>query len=300
MVKSDKIRILVTGANGQLGSELRDLVYYFPKFEFTFTDVEDLDITNESAIDLIFKNHSFNYLINCAAYTAVDKAESEKEKAFLINEKAVELLALKCKEHNVKFIHISTDYVFDGSQDSPINEDEATKPVSVYGASKLAGEYAVSGNLKNSSIIIRTSWLYSAYGHNFLKTMLRVGPERGKVKVVHDQKGTPTNAADLAEALLKIISHSESSGIFMPGIYHFSNEGTCTWYEFAISIFEHAGLPVSVEAIQSHEFPTPVKRPAYSVLDKTKIKASFNLIIPEWQESLKRCLKKLEENRKAV
>ena len=281
--------ILVTGANGQLGREMQVAAKNFPNYNFLFVSKDELPIDNFDAVQHFFDNHSIGVCVNCAAYTAVDRAETEKEKAFSINGDAVENLAKLCKKNDALFIHISTDYVFDGAATSPYKEDEAVKPIGVYGASKLKGEQLALQN-NPASIIIRTSWVYSSFGNNFVKTMLRLMKERESINVVDDQKGCPTYAADLAAAIMDIISGENLT----PGIYNFSNHGIITWHQFAVAIKELSGSKCIVNPIPTSKYPTPAKRPAYSVLDTTKIRQTFNVVIPDWKESLKKCLSLLQ------
>ncbi len=290
------MKILVTGAYGQLGNELKELSGEFPRWQFLFTDVDSLDITNEKTVDDFFQSNQPGFVINCAAYTAVDKAESETQSVLKVNAMAPGFLARAAKKYNAGFIHISTDYVFDGRAFSPYSEIDTVNPEGVYGKTKLAGEQLVrSGN--TNALIIRTSWLYSTFGGNFLKTMLKLGQERDELKVVFDQVGTPTYAADLAKAILSIVNVYENQpDKYIPGIYHYSNEGVASWYDFAKNIFEIAEIDCRVIPVLSDEFPTPAKRPHYSVLNKSKIKTTFNLEIPYWKESLKICLNKLQKN----
>jgi dTDP-4-dehydrorhamnose reductase len=278
--------ILVTGSNGQLGSELRRLAAEFESVKFYFTDVPDLDISNESAIDDFLKLQPVDALINCAAYTAVDKAESEPEMAMLINATAPGILAAAAAKHGFTLVHISTDYVFDGCNFRPYAETDATGPVSAYGQSKLEGERAVFKSAANS-LIIRTSWMYSEFGHNFVKTILRLAAEREELKVVFDQIGTPTYAADLARAILDILLNHQINGTH---VYHYSNEGVCSWFDFARAIVDLADSRCRVIPIPSSGFPTPAPRPHYSVLDKSAIKADFGIEIPWWHDSLKTCM----------
>lgn len=279
-------KILVTGALGQLGSELRQLSVAFPGFQFAFTDVAELDITNPEKVATYFDAFQPNYLINCAAYTNVDKAETDKETAVLLNATAVGILAEQAANIGCRMFHVSTDYVFDGRGPRPYLEDDRVDPQSAYGKTKLEGE-----NLclqKNpDSIVIRTSWLYSAFGNNFVKTMLRLGSEREELGVIFDQIGTPTHAADLAGAILTIILSIESGEkAFEPGIYHYSNEGVTSWYDFAKAIFDISSIQCRVKPITSDEFPSSVQRPAFSVMNKSKIKRIFGLQIPWWRDSL--------------
>lgn len=277
--------ILVTGANGQLGREMQVIAATFPHYTFLFVTREELPIDNAEAVTEYFNNHSIDVCVNCAAYTAVDKAESEMDQAFAVNGVATGNLAALCKEKNSLFIHISTDYVFDGSATTPYKEDHPVQPIGVYGASKLKGEELALQN-NTQSIIIRTSWVYSSFGNNFVKTMLRLMKERESINVVDDQRGCPTYAADLAKAIMDIISGTTVN----PGIYNFSNHGIITWYQFAVAIKELSGSKCVVNPIPSSQYPTPAKRPAYSVLDTTKIRDTFNVVIPEWKESLHQCL----------
>lgn len=281
------MQILVTGANGQLGSELRNLSSEYPDLNFYFTDVEEIDITNPDSINEFITGKNIDYIINCAAYTAVDKAEDNKNDAFLINQTAVKNLAEISDKIDCKFIHISTDYVFDGTNHFPYSENLNTNPFSVYGESKRKGEEEILNN-PVKAIIIRTSWLYSQFGYNFVKTIARLGNERESLNVVFDQIGTPTNAYDLALAIIKIIELPDNDIFFKnKEIYHFSNEGVCSWYDFAKKIIEIKKLNCKINPIESKDFPTPTKRPFYSVFNKSKIKKSFHLEIPHWEDSLK-------------
>lgn len=288
------MKILVTGAYGQLGSEIKELAGNYPGWQFLFTDADTLDITSEPVVEAFFAENQPAVVINCAAYTAVDKAETDWETAWKVNTLAPKLLADQAKKIEAKLIQVSTDYVFDGCGYKPYTEVDDVKPVSVYGQTKLEGEtHALASN--PATVVIRTSWLYSAFGNNFVKTMLRVGRERGELNVVFDQVGTPTYAADLAGAILSIIGKAENHlDSFMPGIYHFSNEGVASWYDFAKTIFELSGENVKVNPVRSDQFPTPAKRPNFSVLDKLKIKNTFEIKIPYWKDSLKICLEKLK------
>ncbi|MEO7306831.1 MAG: dTDP-4-dehydrorhamnose reductase [Ferruginibacter sp.] len=287
-MKDKILTILVTGAHGQLGSELHTIAPQFPYCQFLFAAKEELDITNFNSIIKYFQGHSVDYCINCAAYTAVDKAESEKEMAFLINADAVAILAKICAKNNTQLIHISTDYVFDGTAKQPYKERDETCPVGIYGISKLQGEELAVKHCP-STIIIRTSWLYSSFKNNFVKTMLRLMKEKDSINVVNDQSGSPTYAADLALAIMHIINSGISHA--NPGIYNYADEGTTNWYEFALAIKNISGSNCTVNPITTAAYPTAAKRPAYSVLDTTKIKKVFGVSIPEWEDSLKKCLK---------
>lgn len=281
-----KATILVTGANGQLGKELRDLASLFSQYHFIFLSREDLPIHHFDLVRNYFKTLKPDYCINAAAYTAVDRAELEKEIAFQVNGEAVGVLAAVCKEYQAKFIHVSTDYVFNGKGDYPYTENFPTDPVNVYGASKLEGEKQAM-QLNDESIIIRTSWVYSQYGKNFVKTILRLLNEKEEISVVNDQVGSPTYAADLAEVILKILDD------WKPGIYHFSNDGVISWYDFAVAIKEISGSKCVVKPVPTSSYPTRAKRPSYSVLDKTKIQETFGIRLRQWKQSLKDCINKL-------
>jgi len=281
--------ILLTGANGQLGNEFKKISKNFPDTRFLFTDIDELNITNEKALAGFFSDKRFDVLINCAAYTAVDKAEDEPERADLINRQAVKNLALICKEKNIRLIHFSTDFVFDGQKNTPYTETDRPAPVSVYGKTKLAGELEII-NICTDYLIIRTSWLYSAFGNNFVKTILNKAETTGRLRVVYDQIGNPTHAYDLAIAVMIIIFHENYR---KSGVYHFSGEGAVSWFDFACTIVELAGIACETEAVRSHEFVSKAVRPPYSVLDKTKIKNDFGIKIPWWQSSLKNCLKEM-------
>jgi dTDP-4-dehydrorhamnose reductase len=283
------MKILVTGGNGQLGSELKVLSENFDA-EFFFTDREELDITNADAVNEFIISTKPDFVINGAAYTAVDKAESDKETAFLINANAVGNIAAACISYNSKLIQVSTDFVFDGTKSTPYKEADATNPLSVYGKSKLQGEQLCLQNNPNA-IIIRTSWLYSSFGNNFVKTMLRLSSERKELKVIFDQTGTPTYARDLAQAILHVIRHEKVNTA--SGIFHYSNEGECSWFDFAKETIELSGNNCKVVPIETFEYPTPAVRPRYSVLSKTKIIETFGLKIPYWKVSLKECTKLL-------
>ena len=278
--------ILITGAKGQLGCELQQLIPLYPQFHFISTDIDSLDLCDKKAIESFLDKNRVDYIINCAAYTAVDDAEDDADSCYQINCDAIQNLAgAACGK--AKIIHISTDYVFDGKASRPLQETDETNPQSVYGKSKLEGEQIL---LKSApcSIIVRTSWLYSPFGNNFAKTMIRLGKEKEALYIVNDQIGTPTYAADLAKALLHIIVESEKRNTFPSGIYHYSNEGACSWYDFCLKIHELAGITTcKVYPISTTAYPTKAARPLYSVLDKTKIRETFLLMVPHWEESLK-------------
>jgi len=288
------MHILVTGSEGQLGNELRELSSKFPQHQFIFTDVNELDITQKEAIDVFFANNEIDCVINCAAYTHVDKAEEEEALAKNINVLAVKYLAQACTKHKAELIHISTDYVFDGKNHRPYRETDFTNPQSVYGQTKLEGEHMIEEFAK-TAIIIRTSWLYSSYGHNFVKTMLKYGKERDELNVVYDQIGTPTYAANLAFIILKNVDDTQ----WLQGthIFHYSDEGVCSWFDFAKEIIDLSNYDCKINAIESKDYPLPAERPFYSVLNKAKIKDDLEGIeIPYWKDSLKLCLQKIKEN----
>ncbi len=288
--------VLVTGANGQLGQAIQSISEKYPEVAFVFCDSSILDITNLINVNQVFNQVKPDYCINAAAYTAVDKAEAETEKAYLINVAGAKNLAEACKENNTILLHVSTDFVFDGSmtslyEKSGYTEEDIPNPTGVYGQTKLDGEKAIQETFDNY-FIIRTSWVYSKFANNFMKTMLRLGSERDSLSVVNDQIGTPTNAVDLAEALIKIILYTESRNVSSSdsnfGIYNFSNEGQCSWYDFANKIFEENNITIDLKPIPTTSYPTPAKRPAFSVLDKTKIKRVFGLQINKWEDSLQK------------
>jgi len=282
--------VVVTGAGGQLGQALQSIAEKYPDFSFVFCDSKILDITQPETIREVFSKHQPHFCINAAAYTAVDKAESEPEQAHLINVVGAKNIAEACKQFDTVLLHISTDFVFDGTKKSPYNELDVTHPKGIYGQTKLDGEKAIQ-EAWDKHIIIRTSWVYSQFGHNFMKTMLWLATEREKISVVNDQIGTPTHAVDLAEILIKIIAFCESvppsraRGLF--SVYHFSNEGQCSWYYFAKKIFEFNNININLEPIPTTSFPTPAQRPMYSVLDKSKIKKVFGVEVKYWETSLK-------------
>lgn len=286
---SPKPKLFVTGANGQLGRELREICVRYPGFEFFFFDRAALPIEDQDALEAIFCREKPAWCINCAAYTAVDKAESEKESAFLINGDAVGYLASACRRHHAQLIHISTDYVFDGHSATPLKETDATNPINAYGASKLEGERQATEVYPEGTAIIRTAWVYSEFGNNFVKTMIRLMKERTSINVVDDQFGSPTYAADLAAAILRIVA----APAFVPGIFHYSNEGETSWYRFALAIRDHIHSGCIIRPIPTADYPTPAKRPRYSLLDKSRIRATYGLNIPYWADSLAICLAKL-------
>lgn len=280
--------IIVTGANGQLGRKIRDLSDQYPDFNFVFTDLSELDISNTEKLKAFFEKTKPHCVINCAAYTQVDKAEEEPELAYSVNADGPENLAQACSRHNAELIHVSTDYVFGNSkQNHPFGEDDPTAADSVYGKSKVAGEEKLQAFKRTR--IVRTAWLYSEYGNNFLKTMLRLGSERKELKVVADQISTPTYAGDLANTLLRLAQQSSSPNADCE-ILHYTNEGVCSWYDFAYEIFRQSEINCRLEPIKSEEYPTPAKRPPYSVLDKSKIKKKYQIKVPDYRESLYICL----------
>lgn len=282
--------VLVTGANGQLGQSLQFIAEKYPQIDFVYCDSKALDITQKAGIESVFNKIKPDFCINTAAYTAVDKAETETEKAEAINVMGVKNLAEVCKEFKTQLIHVSTDFVFDGTKKTPYTEEDIPNPKSVYGQTKLDGEKAVQAILEDY-FIIRTSWVYSQFGANFMKTMLRLGAERDSLSVVNDQIGTPTNAVDLAEALVQIVVFvSQHPTHKVSGIYNFSNEGSCSWFDFAKKIFENNTINIDLQPIPTSSYPTPAQRPKYSVLDKTKIKLVFGIAIKGWEERLSNCL----------
>lgn len=284
--------VLVTGANGQLGQSIQFIANQYPSIQFIYTDFQEMDITNLKSCKAVFSKYKPQFCINTAAYTAVDKAESEPEKAHLINAIGPENLAIVCKEYDTILIHISTDFIFDGTSIKPYLESDTPNPQSVYGQTKWDGELAIQKNWEKH-YIVRTSWVYSQFGNNFMKTMLRLASERDTISVVNDQIGTPTNAVDLAEVLLKITEscQAELSSASNYGIYNFSNEGVCSWFDFAATIFDQKRITIDVQPIATLAYPTPAKRPLFSVLDKTKIKHTFDIETKTWQTSLIQCLK---------
>lgn len=285
-------KILVTGANGQLGKEFQRLKQDYPQFDFVFADRTVLPIEQQSKVNDFFSHMKPYACINCAAYTAVDKAESESEIAIKVNATAVGYLATAASVNNCLFIHVSTDYVFDGESSVPYKETDRINPVNMYGSSKSMGESLAQVH-NPDSIIIRTSWVYSEYGNNFVKTMIRLMKERESLNVVNDQIGSPTYAADLAHAIMVVIGHTVSDSAIRKGIYHYSNEGTISWYEFAVAIKELIGSGCNVNPIPTSQYPTPARRPHYSMLDKSKIKSAFSIRIPGWRESLEKCIERI-------
>ena len=286
-----RTKILVTGANGQLGNELRLLESAYPGFHFLFESRQGLPIHDYERMLRFFEANHPAFCINCAAYTAVDKAESEKEQAYLINAQAVGRLAEICRREQCRFLHISTDYVFDGKSSVPYKENDPVDPVNVYGASKLAGE-RLALELNKESVIIRSSWLYSTFGNNFVKTMIGLMGKKPEINVVNDQTGSPTYAADLAGAIMHIINFKE----WIPGIYHYSNAGKTTWYGFAMAIRHLIGSNCKIHPIPGSQYPNAAKRPAYSLLDTALIRTRFGLSIPVWEKSLELCVKKIKRS----
>jgi dTDP-4-dehydrorhamnose reductase len=285
--------ILITGANGQLGNELKVVSKNFYGYDFIFTDINTLDLTNLKQTEGFIKRTRPDWIINCAAYNLVDKAESEPDVAMIVNGTAVKNITDVIKESECRFIHISSDYVFDGTSNVPYNEYSIPNPLSAYGRSKLAGEkYAL---LHYGSMIIRTSWLYSSFGNNFVKTILRNAKEKESLRVVFDQTGTPTYASDLAGAIMNIISGVIRNQFAMnAGIYNYSNEGVCTWYDFAVEIINEAGLTCLVNPVLTSDYNHEAQRPVFSVMDKSKIKENYGLTIPHWRTSLTKCMKLLK------
>lgn len=288
-------KILVTGANGQLGNELRRICKNFPGLQFIYTDVDMLDITNPDAVSVFMEASRPAIVVNCAAFTDVEGAEDNYKTARKVNSLAPQVLAAACAMQDAFLIHISTDYVFDGETNIPYTEDNETNPMSIYGQTKLEGEEKIKTVFDNY-IIIRTSWLYSEYGHNFIRTILSKSKENATIEVVDDQIGSPTYARDLANTIVDIIIKSIlNPTAYLPGIYNYTNQGSCSWYEFAQEIVNIAGTNCEVKPIKSDKFPTKAKRPKYSVLDTTKIRSSFGIGIPNWKDSLKECLSNLNQ-----
>lgn len=284
-------KILVTGANGQLGQCLQKISSQFEEFEFIFTDSETLDITNKEEVNDFFWQNAPDFCINAAAYTAVDLAETDIEKAFLVNADGTENLAEACAENNAQFIHVSTDYVFDGENNLAYTEEDFTNPLGVYGASKLAGD-ELALEVNPCSVILRTSWVYSEFGKNFVKTMLNLFATKEELSIVADQFGQPTNANDLAEAIMKIIKSEKIT----PGIFNFSNLGRISWFDFAEKIAELSDAKIKLNAIETSQYPTPAKRPKNSVLDLDKISKTYAVPLKPWEESLEDCVQILQNN----
>jgi len=284
------MKLLVTGCNGQLGSEIQELAGSFSDYSFVFTDVHNLDLTDHETVKEFIQQGNFDVMINCAAYTAVDKAETDEALCDAINHKAVKTLAEAARANKIKLVHISTDYVFDGTKVTPYTEEDLPNPQSVYGLTKLKGEQAMQKINPANSIIIRTSWVYSSYGNNFVKTMLRLGAEREELNVVSDQIGSPTYARDLAKAILEILPKIKNDNV---ELYHYANAGTCSWYDFAKAIFKIKGMKVKVNPIPTSQYPTPAKRPMYSVMDSSKFRKQYRENMPQWERSLKDCLIKI-------
>ncbi len=291
-------KILVTGRDGQLGCCLQNLVKENPHFQFTFTSRKELDLAREDSINAFFSQNRFDIIINCAAYTAVDRAEEEEDQADKINHLAVKHLAAISRQQQSLLIHISTDYVFDGAACIPYQEDDVINPQNIYGLTKLKAEQSISA-IATHAVIVRSSWIYSEYGQNFVKTMLKLGREKEQLAVVFDQIGSPTYAHDLATALIKIVERESEKkpDIEHPlvNVYHYSNEGVCSWYDFAQAIFQLSDISCHLEPQETKDFPRPAKRPHYSVLNKAKIKQQYQLHIPHWRESLQTCLKQLNK-----
>ena len=284
-------KLLVTGANGQLGSEIKELAVNYPDFDFVFTDIADFPLDNTEEITANFHRIQPDIVINCAAYTAVDKAEQDPTAADAINHLAIATLASLCSESGAKLVHVSTDYVFDGTSPIAYKEDDMPNPKSVYGVTKLAGEIACAKNCPES-IIIRTAWVYSEFGNNFVKTMLRLMTERDTLSVVNDQIGSPTYAADLAQVILTILGSKK----WEPGLYHYSNEGEISWHEFAMDIKEIAQISCEIKGIPAASYPTPAERPAFSLLDKSKIKAVYEIVPVDYKTSLKIMMERLDKH----
>lgn len=289
--------ILITGANGQIGRELHHFAPQYSGFNFVWTDYEELDITSQEQVLQFFQDKQIDACINCAAYTAVDKAESNQETAHKVNVLGAQYLAEACAVKQLPLFHYSTDYVYHSQQNTPFKETDETAPKSVYASTKLEGEKAALAANPNT-MVIRTSWVYSSFGHNFIKTMLRLGKDRDQLNVVFDQVGAPTYARDIAAATLNILDRlakGDLEATAIQGIFHYSNEGVTSWYDFALAIFEIAGLSCQVNPIESKDYPTPAQRPPFSVLNKEKIKETFGIQIPHWRTSAKACIEILVE-----
>ncbi len=283
------IKVLITGANGQLGRSIERTATGHPGFDIEYTDIEQLDITDRKQVEKFLEQKNFSYLVNCAAYTNVDGAENDSRNAYLLNAGAVRNLAQSSAKHGIFMIHISTDYVFNGKQYRPYRENDPASPESVYGKSKRKGERLFLR--EKTGIIIRTSWLLSEFGKNFLKTILKSGREKKELRVIFDQIGSPTYSGHMAEAILDIITILENEPERkVPGIYHYSGEGVCSWYDLAIEILEISGIDCKVTAIETKDFPKPAKRPHYSVLNKNRIKENFRITIPHWKEGIRDCI----------
>jgi dTDP-4-dehydrorhamnose reductase len=292
-MKQQKPIILVIGSKGQVGQELQVLQGDFSQFDFVFVDVEELDITHKKIVDVFFSKNKFAYCINCAAYTAVDKAETEPDVVWKVNVNGVRHLATACAFHDIPFLQLSTDYVYHNDQNTPFKEADPTSPKGVYAKTKLEGDNSALSIHPAGAMVIRTSWVYSSFGNNFVKTMLRLGADHPELRVIYDQIGTPTYARDLAAAMLTILQQVENKTIgkeALTGIYHYSNEGVTSWYDFALAVFELRNMPVKVVPIETKDYPTPAQRPNFSVLNKAKIKSVFGLKIPHWRQSLEVCL----------
>jgi len=290
-------QVLLTGADGQLGREIRQLASHFPDFQISATTREELDITDASAVETYFRNHRPDFCINAAAYTAVDRAESEEQQARSVNVNGVRLMAVACRNANVPLLHYSTDYVYHTNNNRPYREEDITTPRGIYAETKLEGE-DMARNQHEKTIILRTSWVYSPYGKNFLNTMLRLGRERDHLRIVFDQIGTPTYARDLARCslhILQTLQKNRSAPSRYYGVFNYSNEGVCSWYDFALAIFEMAGIECTVDPIESKEYPTPAQRPHFSVLNKQRVKETFGLKIPHWRERLRACLERMQD-----
>lgn len=296
MKKKDQPTVLVTGSKGQVGQELKSLANAYPGFCFVFVDIEELDITNSSAVETFFSKNKVNYCLNCAAYTAVDKAESDTSTAWKVNTVGAESLAKACCKLDALLVHLSTDYVYHTDKNRPYIETDQTNPQGVYARTKRDGDDLALRSHPTGTIILRTSWVYSSFGNNFVKTMLRLGIERPELAVVYDQIGTPTYARDLAKAMLDIVQKFENQEVDKSatrGVFHYSNEGVTSWYDLAVAIFEIQRMNVKVRPIESREYPTPAPRPPFSLMNKAKFKNTFKLEIPHWREGLKDCLRLL-------
>ena len=287
------MNILITGSNGQLGSEIKQLSPYYSSWNFIYKDLPDLDITNIELLEKLVKEEAINTIVNCAAYTAVDPAESNQEIAYAVNVLGAKNLAKLSNLYKIKLIHISTDFVFDGKHYLPYKETDQPNPLGVYGSTKLEGEQEVLAECSNS-IIIRTAWLYSSFGANFVKTMQKLGNDRNELNVIFDQVGTPTFAGDLAQTILEILTQLEA-GSTKKGVYHYSNEGIASWYDFAVEVMSLSNLKCRVYPIETFQYPTPAPRPSFSVLNKEKIKTDFGIEIQHWKSSLKKCIQELDD-----